>query len=89
MHNKKPGTVSFDYMRTLSARGGEFRTNEKAAGTHAPAAVVTPSLSPGGRGLLEAIKVHHFDPGRDKVPDKLRLRVRTSIDFRQSPELGV
>ena len=67
----------------------EFLTNEKAAGTHSPAAVVTPSLAPSRRGLLEAIKVHHFDPGRDKVLDKFRLRVRTSIDFRQSPELGV
>jgi hypothetical protein len=41
------------------------------------------------RKLVEAIKVHHLDPGRDKVLDKFRLRVRTSIDFRQSPELGV
>jgi len=32
----------------------EFRTDEKAAGTNAPAAVVTPSLAPGGRGLLLA-----------------------------------
>jgi len=29
----------------------EFRTDEKAAGTQAPAAVVTPSLAPRGRGL--------------------------------------
>ena len=38
---------------------------------------------------VEAIKVHHLGPGRDKVLDKFRLRVRTSIDFRQGPELGV
>ena len=38
---------------------------------------------------VEAIKVHHLGPDRDKVLDKLRLRVRTSIDFRQGPELGV
>ena len=38
---------------------------------------------------VEAIEVHHLGPGRDKVLGKLRLRVRTSIDFRQGPELGV
>jgi len=32
----------------------EFRTDEKAAGTQAPAAAVTPSLAPRGRGLLLA-----------------------------------
>jgi hypothetical protein len=38
---------------------------------------------------VEAIKVHHLVPGRHEVIDKLLLRVRTSIDFSQGPELGV
>jgi len=38
---------------------------------------------------IEAIKVHDLIPGRYKVMDKLRLPVRTGIDFRQSPDLGV
>jgi hypothetical protein len=38
---------------------------------------------------VEAIKVHHLVPGRYKVMDKLLLRIRTSIDFSQGPELGV
>jgi hypothetical protein len=32
----------------------EFRTDEKAAGTNPPAAVLTPTFVPGGRGLLLA-----------------------------------
>ena len=40
-------------------------------------------------GEIEAIKVHHFGPGRHEVLDKLLLRVRASIDLGQSPELGV
>ena len=40
-------------------------------------------------GEVEAIQVHHLVPGRDKVMDKLLLRVRTSIDFSQGAELGV
>jgi hypothetical protein len=32
----------------------EFGTDEKAAGTNTPAAVLTPTLAPGGRGLLLA-----------------------------------
>lgn len=38
---------------------------------------------------VEAIKVHDLVPGRYKVMDKHLLRVRTSIDFSQGPELGV
>src|SRR5438046_5980499 len=38
---------------------------------------------------VEAIEVHHLGPGRDEVLDKLRLRIRASIDLRQGPELGV
>lgn len=40
-------------------------------------------------GEVEAIKVHHFVPGSYKVMDKLLFSVRTCVDFRQSPELGV
>jgi hypothetical protein len=40
-------------------------------------------------GDVEAIKVHHLGPGRHEVLDKLILRVRTSVDLSQSPELGV
>ena len=40
-------------------------------------------------GEVEAIKVHHLVPGRYEVLDKLLLRVRASVDFRQGPELGV
>src|SRR5438876_3737620 len=36
-----------------------------------------------------AIEVHHLGPGPDEVLDKLRLRIRASIDLRQGPELGV
>ena len=35
-------------------------------------------------GEIEAIKVHHFIPGRDEVVDELLLRVGTSIDFGQA-----
>jgi hypothetical protein len=38
---------------------------------------------------IEAIKVHHFVPGRDKVVDELHPGVGTSIDFSQGAELGV
>src|SRR5204863_5090263 len=44
------------------------------------------------RGLSRqviAVKVHHFVPGRDKVVDKLLLRIRTCIDLSQSPQLRV
>src|ERR1700738_4868894 len=34
-----------------------------------------------------AIEVHHLGPGPDEVLDELRLRVRASVDFRQSPEV--
>src|SRR5262245_42149379 len=40
-------------------------------------------------GEVEAIKVHHFVPGRDEVVDKLLPRVGTSVDFSQGAELGV
>ena len=40
-------------------------------------------------GEVEAIKVHHFVPGRDEVVDKLLPRVGTSVEFRQGAELGV
>ena len=38
---------------------------------------------------VEAIKVHHLVPGRDKVANKFQLRVRASVNFRQGAELGV
>src|ERR1700730_9609108 len=38
---------------------------------------------------VEAIEVHHLGPRRDEVLDELRLRIRASVDLRQSPELGV
>ena len=38
---------------------------------------------------VEAIKVHHLVPGRDKVVNKFLLRVRASVHFRQGAELGV
>ena len=38
---------------------------------------------------IEAIKVHHLVPGRHKVLDKLRLRVRASVDLGQGAQLGV
>src|SRR5438874_13378107 len=38
---------------------------------------------------VEAIEVHHLGPGRDEVLDELRLRIRASVDLRQSPELRV
>src|SRR5262245_66571748 len=40
-------------------------------------------------GDVEAIKVHHFVPGRDEVMDKFLPRVGTSVDFSQGAELGV
>ena len=40
-------------------------------------------------GEVKAIQVHHLVPGRDKVMDKLLLRVRTSIHLGQGPELRV
>jgi hypothetical protein len=38
---------------------------------------------------VEAIKVHHLIPGRDKVVDELLLSVGTSVDFSHDAELGV
>ena len=38
---------------------------------------------------VEAIKVHHLVPGRDKIVNKFLLRVRASVNFRQGAELGV
>ena len=38
---------------------------------------------------VETIKVHHLGPRRDKVMDKLLLRVRTSVDFGKRPKLRV
>ena len=40
-------------------------------------------------GEVESVKVHHLIPDCYKVMDKLHLCVRTCVDFRQSPELGV
>ena len=40
-------------------------------------------------GEVEAVKVHYLVPRRYKVVQKLLLGVLTSVDFRQSPELGV
>ena len=44
---------------------------------------------PPGSRKVEAIKVHHFVPGRHKVTHEGRLRVAAGIDFRDGPELGV
>jgi len=38
-------------------------------------------------GEVETVKVHYFVPHRYKVVQELLLRVLTSIDFRQGPEL--
>ena len=38
---------------------------------------------------VEAIKVHHLVPRRDKVVDELLLSVGTSVDFSHDAELGV
>jgi hypothetical protein len=38
---------------------------------------------------VEAIKVHHLVPGRDKVVDELLFSVGTSVNFNQGTELGV
>ena len=40
-------------------------------------------------GEVEAVKVHYLVPHRYKVVQELLLRVLTSVDFRQGPELGV
>src|SRR5258705_12701249 len=40
-------------------------------------------------GKVEAIKVHHFVPGRHKVTHERLLRVAARIDFREGSELGV
>ncbi len=44
---------------------------------------------PPGSRKVEAIKVHHFVPGRHKVTHEGLLRVAAGIDFRDGPELGV
>ena len=36
---------------------------------------------------VEAIKIHHLVPGRDKVFDKLFLRIRTGIHFGNRSQL--
>jgi len=38
---------------------------------------------------IETVKVHDFVPHRDKIVEELLLRVLTSVNFRQGPELGV
>ena len=38
---------------------------------------------------VETIKVHHLAPGRHEVAHKRRLPIDTSINFRQSSQLGV
>jgi hypothetical protein len=40
-------------------------------------------------GQVEAVEVHDLVPHRYKVVQELLLRVLTSVDFRQGPELGV
>jgi hypothetical protein len=40
-------------------------------------------------GEVKAVKVHYLVPCRYKVVQELLLRVLTSVDFRQSPELRV
>src|SRR5258708_19299256 len=40
-------------------------------------------------GDVKTVKVHHLVPRRQKVLDKLRLRVRAPVDLGQGPELGV
>ena len=36
---------------------------------------------------VEAVKVHHLGPSRHKVLHELLFRVRTSVNFSESPEL--
>jgi len=40
-------------------------------------------------GKVETIKVHHLAPGRHEVAHKRSFPVGTSINFRQSAQLGV
>ena len=42
-----------------------------------------------GLRQVETIEVHHLIPGRDKVMNKLSLRVGTSINFGKRPKLGI
>ena len=42
-----------------------------------------------GSRKVEAIKVHHLVPGRDKVVDELHPSIGTSVDFSEGAELGV
>ena len=37
-------------------------------------------------GEVEAVEVHHLDPGRDKVLHKFRPGIGTSIDFSEGTE---
>jgi hypothetical protein len=40
-------------------------------------------------GEIEAVEIHYLVPSRDKVLHKLLPGVLASIDFRQSPQLGI
>src|SRR5580700_7333597 len=42
-----------------------------------------------GRDEVKAVDVHHLVPGPNEVLDKLPVRIRTSVDLRQRPELGI
>jgi hypothetical protein len=63
----------------------------KALAVNAPAA----NILRGSRNVIglerevETIKVHHLVPGGDEVANKFLLRVRASVNFRQSTENGV
>src|ERR1035441_10130519 len=46
-------------------------------------------LTPFRSGEVETVEVHDFFPRGYEVVQELLLGVRTSIDFRQGPELGV
>jgi len=40
-------------------------------------------------GKVKPIKIHHLAPGRHEVAHKRRFTIGTSINFRQSAQLGV
>src|SRR5438094_59909 len=78
MPEVRPGSV-----RSTSTWSGEDPMPRRGCST------VDPKVYSLRSRKVVAIEVHHLGPGPDEVLDELRLRVRASVDFRQSPELGV
>jgi hypothetical protein len=48
-----------------------------------------PGGTPKRLSEVEPIEIHHLVPGRDKVVNKLLLRIGTGVDFGQCAELRV